>query len=210
MRSARLLAFFATFGTVTCAVASPDAIIGDLNQGSYFGQSDGIAAYAFGYATCNLGDGPLVFVQTGGDKSRGLLAFNRADGTLRWHAPHGLRGSYSSPAIATLGGVRQVVASAGDLVYAVSPSDGRLLWSIKGPGSGESVANPPQVLSDDRVLITFGNGRRQIVQLSGKQSGLINANKSLTIDLDGGARQIKSVMLIGSSGRRASIDVIAV
>jgi hypothetical protein len=29
------------------------------------------------------------------------------------------------------------------------------LWSIKGPGSGESVANPPQVLSDDRVLITF-------------------------------------------------------
>ena len=62
----------------------------------------------------------------------------------------------------------------------------------------------------ERVLITFGNGKRQVVTLTGKQQGTINANKSLTIDLDGGARNIKSVMLIGSSGRRASIDLVAV
>jgi len=62
----------------------------------------------------------------------------------------------------------------------------------------------------DRVLITFGNGKRQVVTLTGKQQGIINANKSLTIDLDGGARNIKSVTLIGSSGRRASIDLVAV
>lgn len=62
----------------------------------------------------------------------------------------------------------------------------------------------------DRVLITFGNGQRQVVQLAGKRDGIVTANKSLTIDLNGGARQIKSVMLIGNSGRRASIDVVAV
>ena len=62
----------------------------------------------------------------------------------------------------------------------------------------------------DRVLITFGNGQRQVVSLRGKQEGKINAQKSLTIDLDGGARNIKSIMLIGSSGRRGSIDVVAV
>ena len=62
----------------------------------------------------------------------------------------------------------------------------------------------------DRVLITFGNGQRQVVSLRGKQEGKINASKSLTIDLDGGARNIKSIMLIGSSARRGSIDIVAV
>lgn len=62
----------------------------------------------------------------------------------------------------------------------------------------------------DRVLITFGNGQTQTVQLAGKLNGVLNAKKSLTIDLNGGARNIKSVMLIGSSGRRASIDIVAV
>jgi hypothetical protein len=61
----------------------------------------------------------------------------------------------------------------------------------------------------DRVLIVFGNGQRQIVDLRGKQNGKLSGNQSLTIDLDGGARYIKSVMLIGSSGRRAALDVIA-
>jgi hypothetical protein len=62
----------------------------------------------------------------------------------------------------------------------------------------------------DRVLITFGNGQRQIVQLNGRRDGIVTSNKPLTIDLDGGARHIKSVMLIGNSGRRASIDIVAV
>jgi outer membrane protein assembly factor BamB len=93
-------------------------------------QAFGASAMIYGFGSSPLVDGDLVLVQTGGEKSRGLLAFNRTDGTLRWHAPHGLRGSYSSPAIGTLAGVRQVIASAGDLVYGVSPSDGTLLWSI--------------------------------------------------------------------------------
>jgi hypothetical protein len=61
----------------------------------------------------------------------------------------------------------------------------------------------------DRVMITFNNGQRQIVSLRGRHDGLLNGNKSLTIDLDGGMRSIKSVMLIGNSGRRGSIDILA-
>ena len=61
-----------------------------------------------------------------------------------------------------------------------------------------------------RVLITFANGQRQIVTLNGRRDGIVNQNKSLTIDLNGGARHIKSVMLIGTSNRRATIDVLAV
>lgn len=61
--------------------------------------------------------------------------------------------------------------------------------------------------SIDRVLIVFGNGQRQSVRLDSTLSG---KNGTLTIDLNGGARQIKSVMLIGNSARRGSIDVVAV
>ena len=63
----------------------------------------------------------------------------------------------------------------------------------------------------DRVMITFGNGERQVVSLRGKLDGKINAGKSVTIALDGrGSRFIKSIMLVGTSGRRGSIDIVAV
>jgi len=60
--------------------------------------------------------------------------------------------------------------------------------------------------SVDRVIVMFGNGRRQVLQTS----GVVTGKSSLTIDLPGGERSIKSVMLIGSSRGRASIDVLAV
>ncbi|MGP1309714.1 MAG: hypothetical protein ACTS27_05905 [Phycisphaerales bacterium] len=47
--------------------AAPDAIIGAVYQGNYFGQANGVAAYAFGYATCNVGDAPLVFEPNNND-----------------------------------------------------------------------------------------------------------------------------------------------
>lgn len=62
----------------------------------------------------------------------------------------------------------------------------------------------------DRVLITFGNGQTQIINLAGKLNGVVNAGKSVTIDLAGNARFIKTITLVGKSGRRASIDVLAV
>ena len=125
----------------------------------------------YGFGSSPLVDGGSVIVQTGGAKSRGLLAFDRATGALRWNAAHGLAGSYSSPAIGTLAGTRQIVASAGDRVYAVAPEDGRLLWSVAGPGDGESVANPPQFLPDDRVLITFW-GEAVLLKVTRQGQGL--------------------------------------
>jgi outer membrane protein assembly factor BamB len=110
---------------------------------------------AYGFGTSPLVEGGAVIVQTGGEKSLGLLAFDRATGRRLWSASHGARSSYSSPAVARLAGTRQILAAAGDRVYAVAPDDGRLLWSVAGPGDGEGVANAPIVLPDDRVLLTF-------------------------------------------------------
>jgi outer membrane protein assembly factor BamB len=110
---------------------------------------------AYGFGTSPLVAGPFVVVQTGGEKSSGLLAFERTTGRLAWSGPHAKGVHYSSPVLATLAGTRQIVAAAGDRVYSASPEDGRLLWSVAGPGIGEETMNPPIVLPDDRVLLTF-------------------------------------------------------
>jgi outer membrane protein assembly factor BamB len=125
----------------------------------------------YGFGSSPLIHRGTVIVQTGGEKSRGLLAFERVTGKLQWNAPHGLRGGYSSPSVGTLAGTRQIVASAGDRVYAVSPADGKLLWSVAGPGDGEAVANPPQFLDDDRVLITFW-GEAILLKIAGANETL--------------------------------------
>jgi hypothetical protein len=60
--------------------------------------------------------------------------------------------------------------------------------------------------SIDRVVITFGNGQRQVIALNATVTG----KNSVKIDLPGGSRNIKSVVLLGNSHRRATIDVLGV
>jgi outer membrane protein assembly factor BamB len=98
-----------------------------------------------------------VIVPTGGEKSRGLLAFNRATGALAWSVPRGKNPGYSSAVLATIGGVSQVVAAAGDEVFAVAPDDGRLHWTITGPDPKDLTSNPPLLIPGDRVLYSTWN-----------------------------------------------------
>lgn len=58
----------------------------------------------------------------------------------------------------------------------------------------------------DKVMITFANGGTQLVDCN----KLLNGRDSFSIDLKGNARSIKSIVLVGNSGRRASLDIIAV
>lgn len=58
----------------------------------------------------------------------------------------------------------------------------------------------------DKVLITFGNGQSQVIDCNKTLSG----SESFSIDLAGNARNIKKIVLVGKSGRRAALDVIAV
>lgn len=58
----------------------------------------------------------------------------------------------------------------------------------------------------DKVLITFGNGQSQVIDCN----KTLNGSESFSIDLAGNARNIKRIVLVGKSGRRAALDVIAV
>jgi outer membrane protein assembly factor BamB len=108
----------------------------------------------WGFAASPLVEGQLVIVPTGGAKSQGLLAFDRASGKLRWSALPGISAGYSSAVAATLAGTRQVIVVRGDRVAAVSPADGRELWSARSLVASDEVLNSALVLPGDRVLLT--------------------------------------------------------
>jgi hypothetical protein len=58
----------------------------------------------------------------------------------------------------------------------------------------------------DKLVIVFGNGTRQVVELD-KQLALRGA--PLVIDLEGKNRRIAKVVVYGKSNRRAAINVLA-
>jgi hypothetical protein len=58
----------------------------------------------------------------------------------------------------------------------------------------------------DKVMITFANGGTQLIDCN----ALIKNGQKYSIDLKGNARNIKSITLVGKSGKRALLDVVAV
>jgi outer membrane protein assembly factor BamB len=87
---------------------------------------------------------------------RGLVAHRRADGAPVWRAGVG-SGSYSSPMLVTLGGVRQIVIVNQESVAGHAPESGELLWREAWPVPGEKIT-PPLVLAEDRFLVSAGYG----------------------------------------------------
>ena len=84
-----------------------------------------------------------------------LAAYDRATGNPRWHGEkHG--GGYSSPQLATIGGVQQILLLSGGGVTSVAPADGKELWKHKWEGFA---ALQPALTADGDVLVaTGGNG----------------------------------------------------
>lgn len=120
--------------------------------------------YTGGHATSPLVDGNTVFVQTGGPKNNPLVAFDPADGRVRWQTqsdrPENANDGdgpdqYSSPAAATIDGVRQVICITDINVFSVRADDGALLWRIEEKPGGWASALP---IPGDRVLLPLAHG----------------------------------------------------
>ena len=77
-----------------------------------------------------------------------------ATGKPRWFGPKDGWG-YSSPQLATIDGVAQIVLVNGPGVIGVSPSDGTVLW--KHAWGGDSIVQPA-VLAGGDLLIGSGSG----------------------------------------------------
>ncbi len=97
----------------------------------------------------------LVVVGAGGSNERSMVAYQATDGSQAWSG--GSEGNtYSSPLVATLDGVRQILIFSGSLVGHDAGS-GKELWRFPWPGGHPHVAMP-LIASGTDVIISSGYG----------------------------------------------------
>jgi outer membrane protein assembly factor BamB len=104
----------------------------------------------WGIASSPLVVGDLVIAAAAGS----LAAYDAATGKPRWFGPTGGWG-YSSPHLARIDGVVQIVLLNGAGAIGVVPSDGTLLWTHAWPSDG---IVQPAVIAGADVLIGSGSG----------------------------------------------------
>lgn len=90
-------------------------------------EGDDAWAPCCGSAASPLVDGERVILPVGGPKAGAITAFDRRTGQVVWKAL-GDRGSYASPVVAALAGVRQVIGYTGRRMVGLKADDGTLLW----------------------------------------------------------------------------------
>jgi outer membrane protein assembly factor BamB len=104
----------------------------------------------WGIASSPLVLGDVVVVATAGS----LVAYGIDNGQPRWVAK--MKGyGYSSPQLATVGGVPQIVLMNGPGIVGVSPADGSVLWQHEWPG--DAIVQPGLTTGGD-LLLGSGTG----------------------------------------------------
>ncbi len=102
----------------------------------------------------------LVVVPAGGPPAgtkASLIAYNRQSGDKVWTG--GTRQvSYSSPSLATYGGVLQIVIVNEDNITGHDPKTGEVLWEARWDGSSNASASASQTvpIGDDRFFVSKG------------------------------------------------------
>ena len=138
-----------SFGA-TGIVNALDAATGRLIWSRNAATDTSKAVPGWGFASSPLVIGDLVIIAVSGH----LTAYDSATGTPRWRGPT-RGGGYSSPHLATIDGVPQVILLSGGGAMSVAPADGTLLWEHSWePGVG--IVQPAVV--DAGVLISGGDG----------------------------------------------------
>jgi outer membrane protein assembly factor BamB len=88
-------------------------------------------------------------------KTKGVLAYDVATGDLKWSGGKGTH-SYSSPQLATIEGVEQILMESDRGVEAFDPTTGKLLWEHEWYLQGMFRVCQPLVVEGQQVLIGTG------------------------------------------------------
>jgi outer membrane protein assembly factor BamB len=111
----------------------------------------GTAIPDWGIASSPLVVNDVVILAVAGQ----LIAYDAATGNQRWVGQTGGAG-YSSPHLATIDGVSQVLLMRGSRTISVAPADGTLLWDHKAGPPATSIVQPALTPEGD-VLIAAGD-----------------------------------------------------
>jgi outer membrane protein assembly factor BamB len=117
----------------------------------------------------------LVVVLAGGPGGRSLVAYDRRSGERRWSGGDD-PAAYSSPRLATLAGVRQIVVFTQRSLVGHDPRTGEVLWRDPWPERSEKVSQPV-LLEGDRVFTSMGYGvGGRLVRVSRDERGAFRAD----------------------------------
>ncbi len=117
----------------------------------------GAKAPTWGYSTSPLVEGDSVFVEPGGPNGKGLAAFQKKTGSLTWSATSDST-AYSSPVVATIGGLRQILFFTSRRLVSFSPPEKQPNWELAWRTSYGVNAATPILVPPDKVFISTGYG----------------------------------------------------
>jgi len=151
LANGRVYTFGAT-GIVNVLNAADGAVVWSRNAAS----DTGMKSPQWGFASSPLVVGDAVIVATAGQ----LVAYDIATGARRWTGPaHGV--SYSSPQLATIDGVRQVLLLSEAGLTSVALADGKLLWEYAW--LGYPIVQPALTADGDVLIsVTDSSGTRRL------------------------------------------------
>ncbi len=156
-------------GDVTCLDAADGKTIWSVNLRTEFG--GGLPGWGYSESPLVVGDKLIV---TPGGKAGTLAALDKRTGQLIWQSKEVTEGAhYSSPVLAEVGGIKQIVQFANQSVFGVSLADGKSLWRYTAPANGTANCCTP-IVADDFVFASSaygtGGGLAKIVTSGSVQS----------------------------------------
>ena len=140
-------------GDVACLNAASGETIWHLNLTKDFGGR----TPGWGYSESPLIVGELVIVTPGGSQGT-IVALDKITGKKIWQSDSVTEGAhYSTPVIATINGVKQIVQFGNRSVFGVSLNDGKQLWSYAAAANGTANCCSP-IVEDDFVFASSAYG----------------------------------------------------
>lgn len=140
------------FGQLTCL----DGATGEVVWTTNFRDDTDAPPPEWGYACSPLVLDNVVVVTPGALDGRSLVAYDRHTGAYAWGGGNDVA-SYSSPALATLAGVPQILVLNHTSVTGHDPQTGAVLWRQPWEGDNAKVTQPT-VWEGDKLFVASGYG----------------------------------------------------
>ena len=128
----------------------------------------------WGFSESPLVEGDMVIVTPGGDGGM-VAALNKDTGEVIWRSKD-VTGpaEYSSPVVAEIGGVRQIVQFGKENVFGLTVDKGQPLWTYRHQKAARNINITTPIIANDHVLVSSaydnGTGLAKITTADGKQT----------------------------------------
>jgi outer membrane protein assembly factor BamB len=148
--------FFPAEFSAQIAYGGNDAQVNDdVDVTVPIGEGRGGNVPLFGYTGSPIIDGERLITSVGGARGGTVMAFDKNSGAVLWKSLNESL-SYSSPIVADLAGIRQVVVGTGPRMVGLDVRDGRLLWSFEYQNDHDETIGTPVTLGDLVIITAVG------------------------------------------------------